>query len=166
MPSVAKAEIRVALPRQQVWDRLRDLSLAPYYVPGLTAVELTTPQHEGIGASRRVFQKNGSPMDETVVGWDEGYGFRLRLHCGDKPPTPFKEAWFDYRIADADSDQTLFMPSLTYELPWGAVGRVLDVLLFNRIARSRTRQVALCFKRHYETGEITNPAFRPQALRT
>jgi len=163
MPSVAKAEILVALPRHLVWERLRDLSLAARYVPGLTGVELTTAQREGVGASRRVFQKNGPPMDETVVAWDEGYGFRLRLHCGDKPPAPFREAWFDYRIADAEGGRTLFAPALTYALPWGAVGRLLDALLFNRIASGRTRQVAVSFKRYYETGEITNPAYQPPA---
>jgi hypothetical protein len=163
MPSVARFEIHVGVKRPAVWAGLRDLSRAPLYVPGLTGMEFTTDRHEGVGASRRVFQKNGKPLDETVTEWDEGYGFRLRLHDGEKPPAPFREAWFDYRIADAPDGGTLFKPSLTYTLPWGAVGSVLDTLLFNRIARASTRKVAESFKRHYETGQVTNPAYRAAA---
>lgn len=110
-----------------------------------------------------MFQKNGQPMDETVVNWDEGYGFALRLHNDGKPPAPFREASFEYRIADAPDGGTLFMPALTYAMPWGILGSLLDALLVNRFARGQVRKVALNFKRHYETGEVTNPAFRSKA---
>jgi uncharacterized membrane protein len=161
MPSIASYEIHVDLPRARVWDGLRNLSRAPLYVPNLTGVEFTTAQHEGVGTSRRVFQTNGKSLDETVVKWDDGFGFTLRLHDGDKPPAPFKQGWFDYRIADAPDGGTLFKPSLTYEMPWGPVGKLLDLLMVNRFARASTRQVAENFKRYYETGEITNPAYKP-----
>jgi hypothetical protein len=161
MPSAVSFEIHVDLPRAQVWEGLRDLSRAPLYVPNLTGSEFTTAQREGVGTSRRVFQKNGKPLDETVISWDEGFGFKLRLHNGDKPPAPFKQAWFDYRIAAAPRGGTLFKPSLIYQMPLGPLGRLLDMLMINRFALSSTRQVAENFKRHYETGEITNPAYKP-----
>jgi hypothetical protein len=107
MPSVASYEIHVDLPRARVWDGLRNLSRAPLYVPNLTGIEFTTAQHEGVGTSRRVFQTNGKSLDETVVKWDDGFGFTLRLHDGDKAPAPFKQAWFDYRIADAPGGRYL-----------------------------------------------------------
>ncbi len=160
MPSVARYEVTVDLPRPEIWEGLRDLTRAPLYVPGLTGVEIRTGPREGIGASRRVFQAKGKPLDETVESWDEGYGFRLRLHNGDKPMAPFKAAWFDYRLADAPGGGTLFQPSLIYEMPWGAVGGLLDRLFVAKFATGNVRQVALNFKRHYETGEITNPAWR------
>ncbi len=160
MPSVARYEVTVDLPRAEIWEGLRDLTRAPLYVPGLTGVEIKTAQREGIGASRRVFQAKGKPLDETVESWDEGYGFRLRLHNGDKPLAPFKAAWFDYRLADAPGGGTLFQPSLIYEMPWGVLGGLLDRLFVAKFATGNVRQVALNFKRHYETGEITNPAWR------
>ena len=160
MPSTVTYEVHVGLPRAEVWEGLRDLTRAPRYVPNLTGVELTTDQHEGVGASRRVFQKNGKPLDETVVEWEDGFGFKLRLHNGDKPPAPFPEAWFDYRIADAPDGGTLFRPALIYGVPGGLFGRLMNALLIKRIALKNVRQVAENFKRYYETGEITNPAFK------
>ncbi len=88
-------------------------------------------------------------------------GFTLRLHNGDKPPAPFKAAWFDYRIADAPDGGTLFKPSLQYEMPWGVLGSLFDRLVVGPFARKSTRAVAENFKRYYEMGQITNPAYTP-----
>jgi uncharacterized membrane protein len=160
MPSTASYEVAIDLPRATVWAGLRDLTRAPRYVPGLTGVRILTQAREGVGASRRVFQAKGKPLDETVVKWEDGFGFRIRLHNGDKPPAPFKEAWFDYRIADGPDGRTLFKPALIYTMPWGPVGAVLDALVVKNFATGNVKQVAINFKRHYETGEITNPAFK------
>jgi uncharacterized membrane protein len=152
-------EVPVDLPRATVWEGLRDLNRAPFYVPGLTGVEITTELREGVGASRRVFQAKGQPLDETVESWDDGYGFLIRLHNGDKPPAPFRQAWFDYRIADAPGGMTLFRPALRYVMPWGPLGAVLNALVVKNFALSNVRKVAENFKRYYETGEVTNPAY-------
>lgn len=159
MISVVTTEVQVGMPRAAVWEGLKDLTRAPLYVPNLTGVEVTTARREGVGASRRVFQKTGKPLDETVEQWDDGYGFLLKLHVGEKPPAPFKRASFDYRLADGPGGTTLFRPSLSYELPWGPLGKMLDALVVRRFARSNLQAVAESFKRHYETGEITNPAY-------
>jgi uncharacterized membrane protein len=159
MPSTASYEVEIALPRATIWEGLRDLTRAPFYVPGLTGVEITTAAREGVGASRRVFQKKGAPLDETVVEWEDGYGFRIRLHNGDKPLAPFKGAWFDYRLADAPNGNTLFRPALIYTMPLGPLGAVLDRLLMRGFATGNVRKVADNFKRYYETGETTNPDY-------
>jgi len=159
MTTTVTYEVPVNLPRAKVWEGLRDLSRAPLYVPNLTGVEFTTAKRDGVGASRRVFQKNGKPLDETVESWDDGYGFLLRLHNGDKPPAPFKQAWFDYRIADAPNGMTIFKPSLRYVMPLGPFGAILNALVVKKFALGNVRQVAENFKRHYETGEVTNPAW-------
>jgi len=158
MTTTVTYEVPVNLPRAQVWEKLRDLTLAPFYVPGLTGVEILTEKREGVGASRRVFQAKGQPMDETVESWDDGYGFLIRLHVGDKPPAPFKQAWFDYRIADGPNGTTLFTPSLRYAMPWGPVGALLNALVVKNFAAGNVRKVAENFKGYYETGKVTNPA--------
>jgi hypothetical protein len=161
--SSATAEILVALPRAQVWERLRDLGIAHYYVPGLTDTRFTTAQREGVGTSRKVYQKGMAPMDETVVEWREGYGFVLRLHNGDKAPLIFKQAYFSYAIEDAGPQQTRFRPALIYTLRWGACGRLLDRLFINRSSGAMLRKLARSFKQFYETGKPSNPAFRAEA---
>jgi hypothetical protein len=160
MTSTATAEIIVNLPREQVWARLRDLGKAHYYVPGLTDTRFTTQQREGVGTSRKVYQKGMAPLDETVIEWNDGYSFKLRLHNGDKPPVIFTEAFFTYAIEEAGPNATLFKPSLTYTLRWGAFGRLLDKLFMHSTSCKMQERLVRSFKQYYETGEPSNPAFK------
>lgn len=160
MASTAAAEILVQLPREEVWARLRDLSLAHYYVPGLTDTRIMTAQREGVGTSRKVYQRGMAPLDETVIEWNEGYGFVLRLHQGEKAPLIFSEAFFSYRIEDAGPGVTRFQPSLTYTVKWGVFGRLLDRLFMNGTSRRMLDKLARSFKQFYETGRPSNPAFK------
>jgi hypothetical protein len=163
MSSTTSAEIVVDLPRAQVWERLRDLGKAHHYVPGLTDTRFTTEQREGVGTSRKVYQKGMAPMDETVVEWRDGYGFLLRLHNGDKAPLIFQEAYFSYAIEEAGPAATIFRPSMTYTLRWGALGRLLDRLFFQRASGKMLQTLARSFKQYYETGQPSNPAVRDAA---
>lgn len=159
--SKADAEVVVNLPRAEVWQRLRDLSIAHKYVPGLRDCRLTTEQKEGVGASRRVYATSGMELDETVTEWNEGKGFVIRLHDGAKPPPPiFTEARFHYILEDAPEGQTLFRPTMTYTIKWGALGALLDKLLLNMIIRSNMKKVGTGLKQFYETGKPSNPAYK------
>ena len=112
----SSAETQLAMPRAQAWAKLRDLLLAQQYVPGVTRIEITTPQREGMGASRRVFCKGRPPVDETVIAWEDGHGFTVKLHNGDQPPKPFKQAQFVYRLDDAPGGGDLHVDGYTFEI--------------------------------------------------
>jgi len=157
--SIAEAEILVNMPKNEVWQRLRDLTIAHYYVPGLRDCRMTTAQKEGVGASRTVYMAMGMAMDETVVEWTEGEGFVIRLHNGDKPPQMFAQACFHYRIEDAPGGQTRFRPGMTYTPRGGALGRLIDRLIMNRMVGKSMKGVAEGLKKYYETGKPSNPAF-------
>lgn len=159
MTNTVTAEAIVDLPREQVWERLRDLSLGHYYVAGLKGTRINTAQKEGVGASRTVFPKNMAPMDETVTEWSEGYGFVLKLHRGDKSAAPFKAAEFIYAIEDAGNGKTRFKPALRYTLGGGALGALLDRLLLRKIFFKNVDSVARNFKLYYESGRPSNPDF-------
>jgi len=159
--SIAQAEVIVNMPRDQVWQRLRDLTKAHYYVPGLKDCRMTTEQKEGVGASRKVYTSSGMVMDETVAEWNEGSGFIIRLHNGDGPPPPiFTQARFHYILEDAPNGQTLFKPTMTYTIKFGVLGRILDSLLLNMIIKGTMKKVGLGLKQYYETGKPSNPAFK------
>ena len=147
----------IALPRSEVWSRLRDISLAHNYVPGIVKTEIISAQTEGVGASRYVYRNARSYLQETVVEWDEGRGFLIRLHKGDKPAPPFKTAWFRYELADDGPEQTLFTASLGYEMPWGRLGAWLGKRM-EKIVAATVSDVAIAMKLYYETGEPTTRA--------
>ncbi len=158
MSSEATARVVMNVPREKAWEKLRDISMAHNYVPGIVKTEVTTSKKEGVGASRKVYQSETKGLDETVIEWNEGHGFLIRLHRGDAgAPPPFKDASFRYRIEDAGNGQTALTTSLIFTMRWGAFGEFLHKRLLAGVFRSTIRDVALSMKAYYETGEPTTP---------
>jgi hypothetical protein len=155
--SEVSTTVRVGIPRAKAWDLLQDLSLAHNYVPGLIKTEITTEKKKGVGASRRVYQRPSSGIDETVEEWNEGHGFLIRLHRGSAgSPFPFAQAHFRYAIED-DGNATLLTTSLRYTMSGGVLGHWLDRALLRRIIGRTIRDVALSQRCYYETGEPVTP---------
>lgn len=150
-------QLVIDIPRAGAWEKLRDISLAHNYVPGIVKTEIVSEQAEGVGASRYVYRNARSYIQETVTEWHEGEGFTIRLHRGDKPAPPFKNARFHYHLADDGPDRTLFTASLEFELPWGGLGAWLEKKLAGIVAAT-VSDVAKSMKLYYETGEPTTGA--------
>lgn len=133
------------------WESLEDLTAAQHYVPRVTGVEFTTSSHRDVGASRRVALGPDDYLDETVVEWAEGEGFRLRLHKGDDgPPTPFGEAFFRYRlVSDAEGDR--METTMSYTVLWGPIGRLLNWVVIERIGTGSVQDVADAFAAYVGT---------------
>jgi hypothetical protein len=150
--------LEIDIPHEQAWQKLQDLSLAHFYVPGLKNTEITTEIKQGVGASRRVFQSGSKYVDETVEEWSEGQGFLIRLHKGEtgKPPL-FNKAWFRYSIEDNGKGGTTFTPSMTYEMPWGGLGALLERLVLKKVFIGVLGDVAIAMKDYYETGQAVGP---------
>ncbi len=152
----AAGRVHIAMPRAQVWEKLRDLSLAHNYVPGVTAITIDTAQREGVGASRTVTMENGSAMQETVEEWNDGYGFLIRLHKGDKPAMPiFRRFYFRYAIED-DGEGTAFKPAMVYETRFGPLGALLGALIHKSFARA-VHDIGLAMREYYQTGQRVTP---------
>ena len=155
MTQEVSSQVVIDLPRDQAWQKLRDISLAHNYVPGIVNTEIVSEQREGVGASRYVYRNANSYIQETVEEWHDGEGFLIRLHRGDKPAPPFKQGWFRYQLQEQGPQQTLLITSLKYELPWGALGRWLEKKLAGFIDKT-VADVAFSMKLFYETGVPTS----------
>lgn len=156
MTREVSSQVVIDMPREQAWARLRDISLAHNYVPGIVRTEIVSARTEGVGASRYVWRSAKSYLQETVVEWHEGEGFLIRLHKGDKPARPFRSASFRYQLADHGLGQTLFTASLQFQMPWGALGKWLEKKMAKPVAAT-VADVAIAMKLYYETGEPTTP---------
>ena len=167
MSTTVQARAPIPLSREACWQKLRDLTLAKHYVPGLTGSVLTTERTEGVGASRVVTHRLFGEMDETVVEWNEGEGFTVRLHKGDGPALPFREAFFRYALEPGEGGCEI-RTSMTWTLPGGAIGRLLDALVVKRVMFGNVRDVAVSLAEYYRTGTRTPeselPRLRPHAL--
>jgi hypothetical protein len=153
---VSATEI-IDLPRAQAWEKLRDISRAHHYVPGIIDTRIVSDQAEGVGASRYVYRKPDSYLQETVEEWNEGEGFLIRLHKGDKPAAPFKSAWFRYQLDKETRDRTRLTTTMQFELPGGPFGRLLENLLIGFVKKT-VADVALSMKLYYERDEPTTGA--------
>jgi hypothetical protein len=157
MSQEVSAQILIDIPLSAAWEKLRDISLAHYYVPGIVKTVIVSKQAEGVGASRYVYRNEKSYIQETVEEWQEGKGFLIRLHKGDKPAPPFRSAWFRYELVAHGSGQTQFTASLKYEMPWGRPGAWLGAKMA-KFVRATIADVALSMKLYYETGVPTTAA--------
>jgi hypothetical protein len=153
MPATASHSVLLDLTPQAAWAKLRDLSLAPHYVPGLIGCQFYPGAHEGLGASRRVLRKGGQYLDESVVQWKDGFGFVLRLHKGNSDsPFPFRRASFSYAL-QAEGNATRITLQMSYSLRGGRLMELLLGKAFNKVVR----QIAENLKAYYETGRTQNP---------
>ena len=157
MTREVSSSIVIDLPREQAWERLRDISTAHRYVPGIVDTRIVTDRSEGVGASRYVYRNQRSWIQETVEEWHPGEGFLIRLHRGDKPAPPFRASWFRYHFADAEPGATRFTATLIYELPWGALGAWLEKRM-EKVVQATIDDVATAMKLYYESGQPTTAA--------
>ena len=157
MSQEVRAHILIDVPRSEAWEKLRDISRAHHYVPGIVKTVIVSQQTEGVGASRYVYRNQKSYIQETVEEWQDGKGFLIRLHKGDKPAPLFRKAWFRYELADHGPGQTQFTASLKYEMPWGRLGAWLGAKMAGFV-RATINDVALSMKLYYETGVPTTAA--------
>lgn len=153
MTTTVSAAAAIPLPLEACWAKLRDLTRAKHYVPGLSDSVITTDRKEGVGASRIVTHRQFGAMNESVVAWDEGRGITLRLHKGDAPARPFAEAWFRYELRPARTGDAgcEIHTSLRYRLPFGPLGRLLDALFLRRVFRQNVADAAVCLAEYYRT---------------
>ncbi|WP_433769872.1 SRPBCC family protein [Pseudomonas putida] len=153
MPAIASHSVLLDLNLPAAWAKLRDLSLAPHYVPGLTGCQFHPGAREGVGASRRVLRKGGQYLDESVVQWREGAGFELRLHKGgNDSPFPFRQASFSYGL-QPQGNGTRITLQMHYSLRGGRLMERLLGKAFDKVVR----QIAENLKAYYETGRTQNP---------
>jgi hypothetical protein len=154
MTQNVNAHTIIDIPLSEAWEKLRDISLAHNYVPGIVKTTIVSEQREGVGASRYVYRNEDSYIQETVEEWHAGNGFLIHLHKGEKPAPPFKDAWFRYALEGCGNGQTRLTTTLMYDMPWGGFGKWLGARMAGFVTTTIS-DVALSMKLYYETGEPT-----------
>lgn len=140
--------IRIDAPRQIVWAKLTDLGAVQDFNPGVRRSYYTSEQREGIGASRHCDLKPFGSVDERILDWRDGEAFTLEIYQGKNTP-PFKKALAHFSV-QGDDDGAIVHMTLDYELKYGAVGRLMDLVVVRRQMGKVVHGVLRGLKRHLE----------------
>jgi hypothetical protein len=98
------------------------------------------PCDKGLGAERRCRDRNGLPVLERVIGWDEGRSYRVTLVQHSLPV-----AWAEggVRLEREHDGSTRVTFTLDYMPKYGALGRLLDAaFLRSRLERQLSALIA------------------------
>ena len=138
----AAYSVNLQIPPEEAWDKLRDLSLAPHYVPGVKSMQFITRKKEGVGTARMIYPQH---LKEEVVSWIPGEEVLLGLYKkGRENFFPFKKSRFRYTISQTGS--TFMNLALEYEPILGKLGH----FLFGGAIQKRINRTAENLKHFYE----------------
>lgn len=134
--------VNLQISPEEAWNKLKDLSLAPLYVPGVKSMEFVTRKQEGVGATRIVYPQQ---LKEEVVSWKQGREVLLKLSKkGKESFFPFKKSIFRYSLMETGN--TYMKLSLEYDPILGKLGHIL----FGSIIKKRIIKTAENLKQVYE----------------
>jgi ligand-binding SRPBCC domain-containing protein len=126
--TLLKNSIRVAAPPEKIWAALARLDALHEFDPGIETSELQSPNAEGIGASRQCNLRGGGWFRDRVTVWKPGRELEFELYdC----TLPVRRLRHRYTLTP-DGNGTRVEQDQEYELKYGLLGVVLDVLVVRR----------------------------------
>lgn len=116
---------------ERVWEVLSDFGGIAASTPHLRSSTLTSEEPVGVGASRHcALAWPGVSTDETVTRWVEGQGYSVTIRMNGMP---MRNARADFDTG-LEEGHTVLTGIMSYDLPFGVVGRVLDKLVARRMS--------------------------------
>ena len=152
-PLTTTASITVDISKTDAWQILQDFSLPHNYVPNLEKTEIVSESSSGLGAHRRVYNDDGSFIEETIVQWNEGTGFVIKLHKGTQVMSPFSFAQFRYELESLDENSCRIHVSMDTKMTMGYLGLALQKWAIKPVVTDNLIAVVAGMKSYYETGE-------------
>ncbi len=151
-----KAEIRIAAPKQRVWQTLADLGGIHHFHPGVKDSYYLSDERDGVGASRRCELKPAGQLDERVVEWVEGETLALDI-VETRGMPPLRDAGGRFTLSE-ENGETVVALALRYEVGLGFLGPIIDALMMRRQFERTVPAVLRGLKRHVESGAAPKAA--------
>jgi ligand-binding SRPBCC domain-containing protein len=138
---------------ERVWEVLSDFGGISQAAPHLTGSALTTEQATGVGAARHCdMAMAGRSTEEVITRWEDGRGYGVDVKMNG---VPMRNAHADFDISTDDGD-TILTGVMTFEMPFGPIGRAMASVMRGRMAGMWKGMLA-GFKERAETGVEVGP---------
>ena len=129
---------RVKVPAGRVWEVLSDYGNIYKFHPKVKASSILTGNDRGLGAKRRCEFHDKSSVVEEITEWEEGKGFSLVLS---EISMPLKRAEASMRVAPLGSDASTVTISMDYDVKYGPMGRLMDLMMMRGMMRKMFSQL-------------------------
>ena len=147
--STFETQTTVNAPVESVWRVLADIGSISKWNLGVVESHVTTDEVEGVGAGRYCDLGGRNYLDESVVEWEPKRRLTMRI---ERSNLPFKRADIRFVLKQAASS-TIVNVSPEYELKYGPLGRLLDLLFVRRTYRKGMEALLSGLKEHVENAE-------------
>ena len=149
--TVIRSQAKIDAPVDKVWRTLADLGSIDKWNPGVAKSYATSEATQGEGATRHCDLNTGNAqLEERAFDWREGKGFKIDIY---KSSLPLKRNIVSFEI-EPSGDGTLANLTADYQLKYGPIGALMDILIGRRWAQQRFDELLAGLKYHVETGEL------------
>ena len=135
-------------PADQVWAALADIGSISVWNPGVKNSHLTSELDSALGATRHCDLGGRNYLDEEVVEFTAGQALTMRIT---KTNLPFRHADIRFRLEPRGA-ATRVTVSPEYQLKYGPVGRLMDLVMVRRTYEKGMRGLLRGLKNHVEAG--------------
>ncbi len=139
-------QVTVSAPPEKVWDVLADIGNIYSWNPGVVHSEQTTPGEVAVGACRRCNLGGKNYLDEEVIEFERPHKLTIRITDTN---LPFKTADIRFSL-EPHGDGTIVKVSPKYQLKFGWLGKVLDLVMVRSQYRKGMRDLLRGLKDYVE----------------
>lgn len=149
--TIVRSQAQIDAPVDKVWRTLADLGSIDKWNPGVAKSYATSEATQGEGATRHCDLESGNAqLEERAFDWREGEGFKIDVY---KSSLPLKRNIVSFEI-EPSGDGTLVRVTADYQLKYGPIGALMDILIGRRQAQKGFDEMLAGLKYHVETGEL------------
>ena len=149
--TVVHSQAQIDAPVDKVWQTLADLGSIDKWNPGVAKSYATSEATQGEGATRHCdLNTANAQLEERAFDWREGEGFKIDVY---KSSLPLKRNIVSFEI-EPSGDGTLVSVTANYQLKYGPIGALMDILIARRQAQQGFDEMLAGLKYHVETGEL------------
>ncbi len=149
--TVVRSNVQIDAPVDKVWRTLADLGSIDKWNPGVAKSYATSEATQGEGATRHCDLESGNAqLEERAFDWREGEGYKIDVY---KSTLPLKRNIVAFEI-EPSGDGTLARVTADYQLKYGPVGALMDILIARRQVQQGFDEMLAGLKYHVETGEL------------